>query len=103
MEAKKAVFNDLMYKCISSITDMNLANEDEFHAVVDVINATLFSIYMMQKGIDAESDKGQKLYAQSFSNQILRGLFDFIDMDGEMALANEDFDNEFLPEVDDGK
>ena len=103
MEAKKAVFNDLMYECISSITDKNLANEDEFHAVVDVINATLFSIYMMQKGIDAESDKGQKLYAQSFSNQILRGLFDFIDMDGEMALANDDFDNEFLPEVDDGK
>lgn len=103
MEAKKAVFNDLMYKCLGYIAGKNLADENVFHEVANIINATLFSIYMMQKGIDSESDKEQKIYAQTFSNQILRGLFDFIDTDVEMALANEDFDDEFLPEVDDGK
>lgn len=103
MKAKEAAYNSLMYKCISYMAGRYLTDEDDFREVVDLINATLFTIYMMQKGIDGESDKEQKLYAQSFSNQILRGLFDFIDTDVEMALANEDFDDEFLPEVDDGK
>ncbi len=103
MEAKKAVFNDLMYKCLGYIAGKDLSDENEFHEIVNIINATLFSIYMVQKGVDNKCDKYQKLYAQTFSNQILRGLFDFIDTDVEMALANEDFDDEFLPEVDDGK
>lgn len=101
MEAKKAVFNNLMYKCIGYIADKNLADENDFHEVVNNINATLFSIYMVQKGIDGECDKEQKLHAQCFADQILRGLFDYIDTDVEMALANEDFDDEFLPEVAD--
>lgn len=103
MEAKKVVFNDLMYKCLGYIAGKDLSDENEFHEIVNIINATLFSIYMVQKGIDEECDKEQKLHAQCFTDQILRGLFDFIDTDVEMALANEDFDDEFLPEVDDGK
>lgn len=103
MELTKVACNNLMYTCLGCIAGHDLTDEDDFHAVVDVINATLFSIYMLHKGVDTKCDKAQKLYAQTFSNQILRGLFDFIDMDGEMSLANEDFDDEFLPEVDDGK
>lgn len=67
-------------------------------------------LYSIGKGGDKMDPKEETLIAQTFNNVMLRGLLDLINtkvpddgLDTLLHLINEVFDNEFLPEVDDGK
>lgn len=74
------------------------------------IVAGLYTGYLYCIGETEPTDsKKETLIAQTFNNVMLRGLLDLINTkvpdteDEEMYMLNEDFDDEFLPEVDDGK
>lgn len=74
------------------------------------IVAGLYTGYLYCIGeIESMDSKKETLIAQTFNNVMLRGLLDLINTkvpdteDEEMYMLNEAFDDEFLPEVDDGK
>lgn len=73
--------------------------------------AGIYTGYLYSLGESERIDpKKEMLIAQTFINTMHRGLIDLIntvpdpeDDTEEMYALNEDFDDEFLPEVDDGK
>lgn len=78
------------------------------------IVAGLYTGYLYALGFEGPNSKKETLIAQTFTNVMLRGLMDLINtkvpdnseleyMEKDLAALNEAFDDEFLPEVDDGK
>lgn len=90
---------------------INFEDRKDYLEWCQQIVAGIYTGYLYCIGEDEKMDsKKEMLIAQTFINTMHRGLIDLIntvpdpeDDTEEMYALNEDFDDEFLPEVDDGK
>ena len=49
-------------------------------AIIQMINADLFSTYLVDKRIGNDDIREQRLHAQVYSDIVLRGLYDYIEV-----------------------
>lgn len=93
---------------------INIGEPKEYLEWCQQIVAGLYTGYLHCIGEDEPMDsKKETLIAQTFNNVMLRGLLDLINtkptkegleyFERLMKPLNDDFDDEFLPEVDDGR
>ena len=49
-------------------------------SIIQMINADLFSAYLIDKHISGDDIREKRLYAQVYADIVLRGLYDFIEV-----------------------
>lgn len=80
-DAKNERYHHLLNEGYLLVSSKDFTDQTKFAHAIGIINATLFSIYLVEKGVEIEDKNEAKLLAQAFTHQILRDLFDFIEVE----------------------
>lgn len=63
-----------------ALNDRDPSNLTDLVSIMQVINADLFSIYLIDKDIAYDDIREKRLFAQVYADIVLRGLYDFIEV-----------------------
>ena len=79
------ISNEEIHKFIKENIDLALNGRDpreltDLISIIQMINADLFSTYLVNKRIGNDDIREQRLHAQVYADIVLRGLYDFIEV-----------------------
>lgn len=87
METMRKIFTiEMLHRLTEAVEHIDLGDPDEVISFSQQLNALGYTMYLEAKTDKKLTREEEILIAQSFNNQMLRGLYDLIDM------REEDFD-----------
>ena len=80
-----SISNETIHNFIKENIELALNGRDpsdltDLVSIMQMINADLFSAYLINKHIDGDNIREQRLHAQVYADIVLRGLYDFIEV-----------------------
>lgn len=73
---------DMLHMLTEAVEHIDLRDQDEVIGFGQMLNALGYTLYLSAKGLDDMIPrKEEMLIAQSYNNQMLRGLYDLIELE----------------------